>query len=143
MERLDNINTRIAVRAILLNRDGKVLLTRRASGTYAEDEWCMAGGKLDEGEHPRKAVIREVAEEIGIMFTPSSYYGEIENPNTSRGEKWITHYFIGETNVLPAQFREEEISEVRFFSQSDLQEIDIAFDHKEVLLQFFRDRSKD
>ncbi len=143
MEILDNIPTQIAVRAILLNDEGKVMLTKRASGTYEEGRWCLVGGKPDKGEKLEDAVVRETEEEVGIMFSPSSYYAEIENPDTSSGQRWITHYFIGYTDALPKHLRIEgtEVSEADFFSQTDLQEMDIAFDHRDVLMRYFEEIS--
>ena len=142
MERSNNIPTQIAVRAILINSEGKVMLTKRAPGGYEEGKWCLVGGKPDEGEKLEEAVARETKEEVGVIFAPSSYYAEIENPDTSSGQRWITHYFVGNTDALPTQLQDTEVSEVDFFSQVELQEIDIAFDHKDVLMQYFEETSK-
>ena len=97
---------------------------------------------IDDGEDIETGVIRESLEEVSVNFTPTSYYGEIENPDTSSGQRWITHYFIGEIDTLPTELGEREISEVGFFSPSELQEIDIAFDHKAVLTQYFEEIGK-
>jgi 8-oxo-dGTP diphosphatase len=142
MERLDDIPTRIAVRAILINSEGKVLLTKRAPGTFEEGKWCLVGGKPDEGENLETGVTRETLEEVGVNFTPTSYYGEIDNPDTSSGQRWITHYFTGEIDNLPTKLGEREISEVGFFSSSELQEIDVAFDHRAVLTEYFEGKDK-
>jgi mutator protein MutT len=141
VERLDNIPTQIAVRAILISDERKVMLTKRAPGTYEEGKWCLVGGKPDKGEKLEDAVVRETGEEVGIIFTPSSYYAEIENPDISSGQRWITHYFIGNIDALPKQLQETEVSEVDFFSQAELQEIDIAFDHRDVLTRYFEEIS--
>ncbi|HWX46822.1 MAG TPA: RNA pyrophosphohydrolase [Roseomonas sp.] len=51
------------VGAVLFNRDGRVLIARRAD--VAVDAWQFPQGGLDEGEEPRRAVLRELREEIG------------------------------------------------------------------------------
>ena len=56
------------VGALLFNRDGLVLVARRADQPNAEGRaggWQLPQGGMDEGEDPSAAVLRELAEEIG------------------------------------------------------------------------------
>lgn len=56
------------VGAVLFNRDGQVFVARRADLPNAEGEaggWQLPQGGIDDGEDPRGAVLRELAEEIG------------------------------------------------------------------------------
>ncbi|WP_439576392.1 RNA pyrophosphohydrolase [Elioraea sp.] len=56
------------VGAVLFGPDGRVLVCRRADLPNAEGVpggWQLPQGGLDEGEDPRAAVLRELAEEIG------------------------------------------------------------------------------
>ena len=56
------------VGAVLFNRDGLVLVARRADLPNAEGApggWQMPQGGIDDDEDPRGAVLRELAEEIG------------------------------------------------------------------------------
>jgi putative (di)nucleoside polyphosphate hydrolase len=56
------------VGAVLFNRAGLVLVARRADLPNAEAPaggWQLPQGGIDEGEDPRQAVLRELAEEIG------------------------------------------------------------------------------
>ena len=56
------------VGAVLFNREGLILVARRADMPNAEGApggWQLPQGGMDEGEDPRKAVLRELAEEIG------------------------------------------------------------------------------
>jgi putative (di)nucleoside polyphosphate hydrolase len=53
---------------VLFNRAGLVLVARRADLPNAEAPaggWQLPQGGIDEGENPREAVLRELAEEIG------------------------------------------------------------------------------
>jgi putative (di)nucleoside polyphosphate hydrolase len=53
------------VGAVLFNPAGLVLVARRADLPNAEGAWQLPQGGIDEGEDPRGAVLRELAEEIG------------------------------------------------------------------------------
>ena len=50
----------------LLNRDGKVLVARRPPGRPLAGLWEFPGGKVEAGEEPETALIREILEELGI-----------------------------------------------------------------------------
>ena len=50
----------------LVDADGRVLLARRPSGTTMAGLWEFPGGKVDAGETPERALIRELREELGI-----------------------------------------------------------------------------
>jgi ADP-ribose pyrophosphatase YjhB (NUDIX family) len=55
----------ITVAAATIVRDGRVLLSQRLPTRDFPWMWESPGGKVEEGESPRKAVEREVAEELG------------------------------------------------------------------------------
>lgn len=57
---------RKVVTAAVVERDGKVLVARRRKGLIAEGLWEFPGGKLEEGEDPRRGLERELAEELGV-----------------------------------------------------------------------------
>jgi 8-oxo-dGTP diphosphatase len=54
------------VAAALADEDGRVLLQQRAPGRAMAGLWEFPGGKVDEGELPEAALVRELMEELGI-----------------------------------------------------------------------------
>ena len=50
----------------LIDIDGRILLTRRPEGKAMAGLWEFPGGKLEAGESPEEAIIRELQEELGI-----------------------------------------------------------------------------
>lgn len=59
----------VIVSAGVLIEGGKVLLTQRPAGTHLENLWEFPGGKVDPGESPQDALVRELREELGIDVT--------------------------------------------------------------------------
>src|SRR6202012_6306292 len=49
-----------------IDADGRVLLAQRPKGKALEGLWEFPGGKIDAGEGPEDALIRELKEELGI-----------------------------------------------------------------------------
>jgi 8-oxo-dGTP diphosphatase len=60
------VETLIVVAAALTNREGRVLLQRRPAGRSMPGLWEFPGGKVEPGERPGAALVRELAEELGI-----------------------------------------------------------------------------
>ncbi|KAA0919847.1 (deoxy)nucleoside triphosphate pyrophosphohydrolase [Dietzia sp. ANT_WB102] len=60
---------RIKVVAAVFYRDGNVLACRRAPGKSAAGKWEFPGGKIDDGETPATALVREIHEELGISIS--------------------------------------------------------------------------
>ena len=56
---------------VLVDADGRVLLARRPEGKAMAGLWEFPGGKIDPGETPEAALIRELAEELGIDVAAS------------------------------------------------------------------------
>lgn len=57
------------VAVALVDRDGRVLLAQRPTGKHHAGLWEFPGGKLEAGESPEQALIRELAEELAIDVT--------------------------------------------------------------------------
>lgn len=56
---------RLAAYALIVDGEGRVLLTREPEGRHL-GRWLLPGGGVEHGEHPEQAVIREVREETGL-----------------------------------------------------------------------------
>jgi 8-oxo-dGTP diphosphatase len=61
-----NLPLRTVVAVALLDADDRILLAKRPEGKPMAGLWEFPGGKLEPGETPEDALIRELEEELGI-----------------------------------------------------------------------------
>ncbi|OQW77006.1 MAG: NTP pyrophosphohydrolase [Proteobacteria bacterium ST_bin14] len=57
------------VAVALVDADGRILLQQRPPGKNLAGLWEFPGGKIEPGETPEAALIRELAEELGISVS--------------------------------------------------------------------------
>lgn len=99
-------------------RDGRVLAARRTRPSAAAGRWEFPGGKVEAGESPDHALVREVAEELGVTFAVTGWLA---------GEA-----LVGETHVLTVALgtlvdgdpEPTEHDEVRWLSAAELDDVD-------------------
>lgn len=75
----------VVVALALLSTDGKVLMQQRATGKAHGGLWEFPGGKVEAGEGPEAALVREIAEELGVIvessaITPLSFATSVAEP---------------------------------------------------------------
>lgn len=65
------IPTVLVVAVALIDVDGRVLIAKRPEGKKLAGLWEFPGGKVEPGERPEAALIRELREELGIEVSES------------------------------------------------------------------------
>ena len=84
----------IVVTAAVIERDGRLLVTRRLKGTHLEDHWEFPGGKCDPGETLEACLARELREELAV---DAIIGGEILSTSHSYPERRVELHFFGAT----------------------------------------------
>jgi 8-oxo-dGTP pyrophosphatase MutT (NUDIX family) len=67
------------------NRAALVLTRRHASLANHGGQWALPGGRIDDGETPEQAAVRELAEEVGLQLDPSAVLGRLDDFITRSG----------------------------------------------------------
>ena len=67
----------IRVVAAIIRKDGKIFATQRGYGAY-KDYWEFPGGKIEAGETPEQALIREIKEELATTIQPERFLMTVE-----------------------------------------------------------------
>jgi len=63
------MKTVLVAAVALVDADGRVLISKRPEGKQLAGLWEFPGGKVEVGERPEVALIRELKEELGIDVT--------------------------------------------------------------------------
>ena len=117
------------VSAVVIDDDGRVLLTRRADN----EMWAVVSGVLEPGEEPGPAALREILEETGVVaeldrLSSVDVTEPIVYPNGDRTQYvdicFVARYVSGEARV-----NDDENLDVRWYSPTDLPENLTATSH--------------
>ena len=120
---------------------GKLLLEKRVDS----DTWGLVGGGCKKWEEPEQAMAREVYEELGWRIKPSEFkkvkvYGEPGRIAAFRdGSIWrmvIVVFALEVAEDRPIRISNES-KEARFFSKEELQNIEIAVTHQDIVEECF------
>ena len=113
------MRTDIVAAGIVIER-GKVLVSRRKSGTHLAGRWEFPGGKAESGEDPRAALRRELEEELGIHVD----VGEIADVTFHRyddaGKAVLLLFFFAAREVGSPEPRAIDVAEVAWADASAL-----------------------
>lgn len=76
---------------IIRNSEGKIFITQRAADAHMANKQEFPGGKIEAGETPEQALVRELQEETGITATQ---YGLFEKLSYQFPDRFITLWFF-------------------------------------------------
>jgi len=66
--------------------EAALILTRRADALrHHGGQWALPGGRLEDGETPEQAALREMAEEVGLALEPGDVIGRLDDFVTRSG----------------------------------------------------------
>lgn len=84
----------------IVSRMGQFLLIRRADPDPPALVWAFPGGKVEPGEQPQTAVVREVLEETGLrVVVRRQLYSRIIPENGVQAHYFVCDLAVGETGV--------------------------------------------
>ena len=67
----------IKVVAAIIKQDNKIFATQRGYGNY-KDWWEFPGGKMEAGETPEEALVREIREELATEIRVDDYFMTVQ-----------------------------------------------------------------
>lgn len=121
------------VAAIIRNKEGKILLTRRNVEPF-KGQWCLPGGHIDEFENTKEAAIREAKEETGLDFD-AEFFGYTDEIIPEFKWHAVVMVFTGKgTGELSAQVR--EVTDIAWFSLGEAKAMSLAFVHNKIMDEY-------
>jgi ADP-ribose pyrophosphatase YjhB (NUDIX family) len=112
----------------ILERDGRVLLARRANEPR-QGHWDLPGGFVEETEDPIDGLRREFREETGLEIEPVRLVRIDIEPYGARHVFSVTWTVRGEGEPVAA----DDVAELRWFGRDELPE-EMAFPGQEAVL---------
>lgn len=116
----------VEVVAAIICRGDRIFATQRGYGEW-KDYWEFPGGKVEEGETPEQALLREIREELDTEITVDKYLTTIEwdypkfhltmhcyicslvtdalHLNEHEAARWLSARDLGSVNWLPADLQ--------------------------------------
>lgn len=100
----------VLVVAALIQRDfdseGRILVVRRGPGQSGAGFWEFPGGKVEDGEDPRAALVREIDEELGIHIRVGAFLAESDFTYPGKTIRLQVHWVV--TSDSKVELREHD-----------------------------------
>jgi 8-oxo-dGTP diphosphatase len=114
----------------VIRRGDRLLMIRRAGEVAKGGCWCFPGGHVEAGETPRRAVIRELTEELGIVVEPMTRLGAVRVMD-SRHVLVVWQVRYGGGALRP---QEREIADVRWMTPDAIRTVERGLPSNERVL---------
>jgi len=121
---------RLAV-AVVIERDGLILLGLRGEGTREPGKWSFPAGFVDRGERVEAAAVREIREETGIEINDLA----LLDLRSSDGEATVLAVYVA-TRFRGEPSAGDDLAEVGWFDPDDPP--DLAFAHDPGIIEAWR-----
>ena len=106
----------MVVMVVIRNSDGEFLMQKRVEAKGGD--WGVTGGHPKSGETPLEGIVTEVQEELGLDFSNETF---IEYDSGCDGSDCYKMYFVNkDINIEDIKIQEEELSEVKWFTMDEL-----------------------
>jgi 8-oxo-dGTP diphosphatase len=101
--------------AVIKNSQGKVLLAQRAEPIDLKGLWEFPGGKIEVGETPESAILREIKEELDLDIHIESFLGLFVYQHVKRHMNF--HVFVA--RALSDSFKVIDHLDVRWVEEKE------------------------
>lgn len=100
-----------------------ILMIRRSPNGSDGGYWCPLSGKMESGESQEAAVIREVAEEVGLTVSPVRKVWE----SISHGKTHRLHWWLAKANGRALVLNPREVSAARWLQTEEILRLEPTF----------------
>lgn len=97
---------------IIVEKDGEIMLSRRANTGWNDGKLCIPGGHVEYGESPRQAAVREAREELGLDIKVDELKFLCTEVRQSPERSYISCIYVLQTNQDPKNMEPNKCSEL-------------------------------
>ena len=124
-------NPSLTVDTFIFDEDFNFILIKRKNEPF-KDHWALPGGFVEYGESVETAAMREAKEETSIDVELIDLVGVYSKPDRDPRGHTVTVAFTAKGD-LSKRNADSDAKEINIFSKTQLDEINIAFDHVEII----------
>ena len=125
----------LTVDIFIFNDKKEFILIKRKYNPY-KDCWAFPGGFVDYGETTEDAAVREAKEETSIDVDLQNQFKVYSNPLRDPRGHTITVVYLAKGNMNDMK-ADDDAKGIEIFSYEDLKDMNLAFDHKQILEDIF------
>jgi len=132
---LENTPSKIVV-TCFIQKGNKFLILQRARRDLQYKLWGIPGGKLDKGETSIQGLIRELYEELGIMFSNLDFnlLGTVKSKTISDGEYGLFLYYVRVFKKIDVKINKSEHLDFKWVTLDQFETHNLLLAQKEAYL---------
>jgi 8-oxo-dGTP diphosphatase len=130
--------TKATVAAIITPDDDKrdiILLTKRNVAPF-KGQWCLPGGHIDDYETAEEAVVREVREETGLIFSSPVFLHYFNEVFPEYNFHAVALAFYGK-GIGSIELMADEVQQIAWFPLDEALTLPLAFNHLQILRTYY------
>ena len=121
----------MTVDIFIYNDNHEFILIKRKNDPF-KDCWALPGGFVDYGEKTEDAAIREAKEETSIDVKIEKLFNVYSDPDRDPRRHTVSVFYLAHGNFDDAK-ADDDAKDIGVFSFDKLEDLKIAFDHKDIL----------
>lgn len=138
-EPIESFNKSFDMVSLFVICGGKILLLRRREGKLQGNAWGPVAGKVEGGETPKEAVLRETLEETGVSLKSKQIIKYEKNYFARHGDTdFIFYVFVVELDKYPDVYLSAaEYSEYDWFTPQEALALELVVDEEVPIADYF------
>ena len=121
----------LTVDIFIFDEDFNFILIKRKNDPF-KDYWALPGGFVEYGETVETAAVREAKEETSIDVKLIDLVNVYSNPDRDPRKHTVTVAYTAKGDLTNKK-ADSDAKDIDIFSQNQLGEINIAFDHDKII----------
>lgn len=117
----------------VISVEGGVIVIKRSNPPFG---WALPGGFVDYGESLEEAVRREMKEETGLDLSDLKQFHTYSDPGRDPRFHTVCTVFTAKGKGVPQAG--DDAADIKLITAQDIDKLDFAFDHRDILKDYFR-----